>query len=117
MSQPGSAGRTGTCRNYSPATTSGIGAGNAAAQQFLLLLRHCAVALSYDPKINYYMEQISLPVAGEADNLSRANLLGELYHFWQRKKQLSLELSAYANSFKKQACETAREINCFLANL
>ncbi len=75
------------------------------------------VALSYDPKINYYMEQISLPVAGEADNLSRANLLGELYHSWQRKKQLSLELSAYANSFKKQACETAREINCFLANL
>ena len=75
------------------------------------------VAISYDPKVDSYMEQIGLRTAGRADSLSQANLLGELYYCWEHKKQLSRELSSAAGTFRKQARQTARVTARLLADL
>lgn len=71
------------------------------------IMRTPCVGISYDPKVDRFLEITGQPVAGTVHDLDRDRLYRELVSTWERRQEIVSHLDQVLANLRQQAWETA----------
>jgi len=71
------------------------------------VMRTPCVGISYDPKVERFLEACGQPVAGRVENLDGEKLYRELVGAWERRQEIVSRLDQVLVGLRQQAWETA----------
>lgn len=71
------------------------------------VMRTPCVGISYDPKVERFLEACGQPVAGRVENLDAEKLYRELVGAWERRQEIISRLDQVLVGLRQQAWETA----------
>ncbi len=71
------------------------------------VMRTPCVGISYDPKVERFLETCGQPVAGRVENLDAERLYRELVGAWERRQEIVSRLDQVLVGLRQQAWETA----------